>query len=246
MNANNIAFGGVNNVAQLFANIPSDAQIKKLFRYSQTTDLARVVGAEYKSRSREEIIIGAIRERFESGDIVVAECKCEGLGEGRRWVGADDLIPVRYRISPSVEQLFKGAEGYAHEAMQFVSSMTPRLALVPAKSDEIANIAIAAGPYDGEGSTLGITSYYVGNDDDLDVFNSRQTAVNILIDTAENWTADYFRTVFRHEVFHAVGLDHADIQNDLMYAYYLGVRLGHPGAWTGREMDLRYLLDAAA
>lgn len=235
-----ISFAGVDDVAQLFENVKEDKPLARMFLYAQTQDLARVVGAKISPYSREMALIGAIRETFENDTVVIPECNCAGLGEGRRWVGADSLRPVRYSIGSSIARLFDGAENYAHEAFAFVSALAPRLQLEPVTGNQVANISVEASAYDGAGGTLGVTSFYSSNDDDLDVFSSTRPAVNILCDTSELWTPNYFRTVFRHEVLHAVGLGHAPTRDDLMYWLYLGVHLGQPGQWSQSQVDQRY------
>lgn len=240
-------FAGLVNVREVFDNIPNDKQLGKLLRYPQTLDLARIAGVALDKRYiREPDLIAMIREKFQQGPVVPPKCNCEGLGEGLRWVKSDNAEDVCYSISQAAMDVFPDAEQYIHEAMAYVSALAPRLRLRPAKAGEKVNIAIDAGPFDGLGGTLGVTSFYRSRDNDLDVFSGSEPAVRILMDTAEFWTRDYFRTVFRHEVIHAVGIGHSETRGDLMYAYYTGINLGKPGVWTLDQIDMRYIQNLAA
>lgn len=233
-----IPFKTIPDIRPVFDGVPDDKRLAKLFSYNETLDLCRIVGATHRRGIKEHLHIGAIREHLEAGEIVVPTCNC-GMGEGRRWHAADEGREVTYAIHGSVNVLPFDAIAYTHESMGFVSALGERLKLTPVSSG-VPDIIVEAAPYDGPGRTLGVTLFFERPNDDLFVGHRRFPSVRIIIDTNENWNVDYFRTVMRHEVVHAVGIDHAPDFMDLLWAAYTGVKLGHPGMWTQGQVDQRY------
>lgn len=233
-----IPFKSIPNVEQAFRAVPDDKRLAKLFSYNETLDLCRIVEAESpKRRIREYHLIGAIRERLYSGEFLPPACNC-GVGEGRRWHASDRGESVSYGIHPSVQFMPFDVAPFIHESMEFVANLGQRLEFKPLDKG-VPDIIIEAAPYDGPGRTLGVTMFYLTEDLDLHV-GGGEPSVRLLMDTGERWTIDYFRTVFRHEALHAVGLEHSDDYSDLMYELYTGIHLGHPGVWTQNQIDQRY------
>lgn len=240
-----IAYKTMPDLHDVFDAVPDDRRLAKLFFRHETLDLCRLVGADHSSRAVEHILIGAVRERLNFPDeIEVPTCNC-GIGEGVRWLGADRGEAITYGIHGSVASLDFDAVAYTHEGMRVVSELGKRLSLVPVSSG-VPNIIVEAAPYDGPGRTLGVTIYFESANDDLYIGHNRQPSVRIIIDTGERWTVDYFRTVMRHEILHAVGLAHSPEFFDLMYFSYTGVHLDHPGIWTQGEVDDRYTINQRA
>ena len=237
-----LSYGPVADVRQLFDNVSSDAMLARTLLYSQTQDIARIVGLENLRRAkyeREIITIGRIREALQA-EVVPPKCDCPAIGEGLRWHMSDRQEPVPYAIDSSVFGLFEGVENYIHESFAFVAGHGRRLEFSQASAANPARIKVSARPYDGQGRTLGVTVYYRTEDLDLDVFGARRPSVEIVIDSDEFWTANYFRTVFRHEVVHAVGVGHSPVAGDLQYEFYTGINLGRLAAWAQGQVDSRY------
>lgn len=232
-----IPYKKIPDIRPVFDAVPDDDRLAKLFYYTETLDLCRLVGLQHNRRLREPLLIGAIREKLQD-DVQVPTCNC-GIGEGLRWLVADQGRDVTYGLHSSLRSLSFDAVSYTHEGMGFVSALGKRLNLVPI-TQGVPNIIVEAAPYDGPGRTLGVTLYFENGNDDLYIGHNQQPSVRIVIDTAEQWTVDYFRTVMRHEILHAVGLAHSPEFRDLMWPSYTGIMLEHPGLWTQGEVDDRY------
>lgn len=97
---------------------------------------------------------------------------------------------------------------------------------------EDSHIAISNGALDGLGGTLG-QAYVPRSGDDMAACGPM--CGDITIDTAERWTVAYFRTVFMHELLHALGVPHNTDRRSIMYFQYIGPRGLH-------ELDIQELV----
>ena len=239
---NAIPYKDIPDIRPLFDSVSNDKRVAGAFLYAETLDIYKMLGIPLpRRRQREVFLIGAIREKLQESDIPLPTCDCPSV-DGRRWSAADNEIAITYALHPSLSALEESFLPYINESFGFVASIGHRLKFRVAQRGETPQILVMAQPYDGPGRTLGVTIYYDNPTLELDVDLPNNTPpVRVIIDTAETWTLDYFRTVLRHELFHAVGIGHSPEWNDLMWPSYRGVRLTHPGVWTQAEMDLRYL-----
>lgn len=142
------------------------------------------------------------------------ECNCPPAN-GRRWM----VSPVKWYYNANKQQF-----NYLPFILQAINTLQSvcgiRFERVMS-ADEEHHIGISNEFLDGEGGTLGIAYVPVSGDD---MAACGPMCGNIKIDTAENWTNGFFRTVFLHELLHAVGLPHSRDRRSIMYHLYLGIR----------------------
>lgn len=97
-----------------------------------------------------------------------------------------------------------------------------------------ADIVVTAANIDGQGNTLGMT-YQPTQGDSMEVCG---LCGDIVMDKHERWTQQYFFAVFKHELGHAIGLDHSPINGNLMWPSYTGSSV--LGPWDIEQANLRY------
>lgn len=207
-----ITYKDVPDVEQLF-KLLEPLRIRRMFWRSESLELAeQVLGRIFRT---EKQAIDALHAHFNSAD-KERECNCPPAN-GRRWM----VSPVKWYYD-SADQQF-----------DYLSIIRAEIARVQnvcgivfeqVNSIEDAHIGISNEFLDGRGGTLGIAYQPVSGDD---MAACGPMCGNIIIDTAERWTTSFFRTVFLHELLHAVGMPHNTDRRSIMYSRYQGPRTLH-------------------
>lgn len=236
----------------LFDVTPLDRRYASMLRYAELADMSRLLGQpvayprplELELVSRVRRLLDDVRFEPEVPLLPCSGCQLEGL----RWKKLDDGTgELTYRLDRgSLDSLYAGRGSASPsnvfiEEMQRLDSMYRRLSIREARDGEVPDFTVRAEPYDGPRNTLGVTIYYVSGDNDLDVGKDQFVSVQIVFDTQEFWTANFFRTVGIHEFLHCLGLDHAPVGlDDIMDARFRRARTDY-GAWTLSELDSRFV-----
>lgn len=169
--------------------------------------------------------------------------ECQGcILTGRRWHAVAQDRPITIAIDRlQLRDAYVHAERLMVEAFNEIATAYPAIQFTEAIEGQVPDLAITAYEDDGFGGTLGFTVSYDGTEDaDIDIGEDEFLSVRINMDPAESWNVRYFSTVFRHEMLHALGLDHAPTADDIMYAAYTGYK-EEWGRWSHAEMTRRYI-----
>lgn len=231
----------VKDLRSLFAQTEEDTPLARFFLYTETQDIARMVGMRLpRQYVREDQMIAEIRRRLLMPQLPMRPC-CGRVFEGRRWVAVNEGRPIKYAMnSAALINAFPDAPGIIQREMAHLT-LEYGIEFVLAKPDEVPDLTIDAENVDGRNGTLGFAAYFEGPDDNLDVGGEEFVSVRLVCDSSELWDAGYFRTVFAHELLHAVGLDHSPPRfDDIMGARYSGVRTEY-GMWSHEQLIERYI-----
>lgn len=247
-----ISYKDLTDLHALFDTTPLDRRFASMFRYAELADISRILGQPVAwPRPRELELVGRVRRLLDDVRTVdeVPVLPCSGCKlEGLRWTKLDDGTgELTYRLDrESLDDLYaqRGAQSPSNtlvEEMQRLDSMYQRLSIREAAPGEVPDFTVRAEPYDGFRNTLGVTLFYIDGSGNLDVGRDQFVSVEIVFDTGEFWTPNFFRTVAIHEFLHCLGLDHApEGVDDIMGARYRRARTDY-GAWTLSELDSRFI-----
>ena len=235
----------VDDLDKLFCSTQDDQRIANIFWYNETLDLARIVGVKLpKQRLRESIIVGMIREHLQDG---IKPRPCAGcVLSGRRWIAANEGRAINVSIdADSLDRAMPGASSIVGQLFQYYSD---RYGLIFEQTSALPDFTMRADSIDGAGNTLGFALSYVSNDDDMDVGGHQFVSAELVMDTDEFWTPEFFFTVLAHELKHIFGVDHLPEElvqqgiRDLMAAFYAGpLTFDTFGQWSHNEMQRRYI-----
>lgn len=202
-----ITYKDIKDVELAFQALP-EARLRRMFSYRESLELAKqILETNYRT---ERQAITALYNYFNDPEDP-KECNCSPAN-GTRWM----VSPVLIHYNAVGEQfpylpLIKEAMAEVMAACGVV--------LVLTSDASKAHIEITNEVLDGLGGTLGQAYVPVSGDD---MAACGRMCGNILIDIAERWTRSYFRTVFLHELLHALGIPHNPDRRSLMYPSYLG------------------------
>jgi hypothetical protein len=153
-------------------------------------------------------------------------------GDGiARWSGPN----VTYNCTSLVSGLSSilGSEVVLRAYRKACSSWNDVCGIRLAEVNTSGNIVSSAGRIDGSSGTLA-WSYLPG------VPSYMKEQLKQLFDNSEKWTEQWLQEVACHEVGHAIGLDHSQDRNALMYPFSHNGSLPVPQAWDVAEAVKRY------
>jgi len=231
----------VHDLRTLFQQTDEDVPLARFFLYQDTQEIARMVGMRLpRQYVREDVMIKEIRRRLEMDQVPMRPC-CGTVFEGRRWVAVNEGRPIKYEMNAAaLISAYPGAPSIIVAEMMRLHSEYG-VEFIAAKPDDIPDLTITAEDIDGRNGTLGFAAYFEGPDDNLDVGGEEFVSVRLVCDSSELWDEGYFRTVFAHELLHAVGLDHAPPRfDDIMLPRYSGARIDY-GVWSHEQLIERYI-----
>ena len=204
-------YGDIESVQDLFVNY-TERRIRYMLRYREPREIARL--ALNKTFRWESEAITALKEYFEDEEVAAPTpptCDCPPAN-GLRW----DTMPVRWAYNPHRQDLPNSVH-LIRENWKAIEEVCGFKAFETAEAN--ANIVITNEPLDGRGGTLG-QAYQPSS-------GQRMAACgpmcgNIIIDSGEIWTRDFYQTVMLHEQLHAIGLPHSKDRESVMYPSYDG------------------------
>lgn len=236
-----LPFKYVPDLRTLFQQTEEDAPLARFFLYPDTQEIARLVGMRLpRQYVREDIMIREIRRRLAMDEVPMRPC-CGATFAGRRWVAVNEGRPIKYSMNAaSMISAYQNAPAIIQREMMHLQ-LEYGIEFVATKPDEVPDLVIEAENVDGRFGTLGFAAYFEGPDDNLDVGGDEFVSVRLVCDSSELWDEGFFRTVFAHELLHAVGLDHSPPGlDDIMGARYAGARTEY-GAWSHEQLIQRYI-----
>lgn len=206
-------FKDIDDIESLFQML-SPERLRRAFLWRESLELAtEVLGQTFRS---EREAIEALHTFYNEPE-EPKECNCPPAN-GTRWTVSPVLLHYtpageQFPYLPIITEVVREIEAVCGIDMQFTASAAS------------AHIEISNGPLDGEGGTLG-QAYVPVSGDAMEACG--RMCGNIKIDTAEEWTRAFFKTVFMHELLHALGIPHNTDRRSIMYFQYLGPRGLHP------------------
>jgi len=159
--------------------------------------------------------------------------------EGLRWHKTEVTIGIDVHEwgEPTRNLIWDLAQRAAGEWMDEIQGFL-RLKMVDMGVSRVetlkADIVVTIDDIDGASNTLGMT-YLPQGGDSIGVCG---LCGDIVMDRAERWTQNYWFAVFKHELGHAIGLDHAPTPDNLMWARFTGSSV--LGPWDILEANKRY------
>jgi len=207
-----IKYKDIEHIETVFQCLP-EVRLRRVFTYAESIDLAKqLVGQTYKT---EREAIAALFKYFNEPENP-KECNCPPAN-GTRWM----VSPVLVHYVPQGEQF-----SYLPLIQEALSEVMAVCGVVLSMTDDIteAHIVISNGEIDGRNGTLGQAYVPVSGDD---MAACGRMCGDILIDESENWSRSYFKTVFLHELLHALGIPHNTDRRSIMYSKYQGPRNLH-------------------
>jgi hypothetical protein len=218
-----IAYKDIKSVANLFQNY-SVERISRMLNFPEARELAReLLNKHYRFETE---AVQALKEYYQGDtpDPEMPVCDCP-LANGLRWQSS----PVTWSYN-AFKQPVAGSARIIRGVVRDIESVCG--IQFEQNSEANANIVIRNGKIDGPGSTLG-QAYQPASGDRMSACG--QMCGDILIDEDEFWSEEMFRTIFMHEMLHAVGLRHNNDPRSIMFPRYLGPRSLH-------ELDIKELL----
>jgi len=206
----------IESVKDLFTNY-SERRIRLMLTWREPREIARL--ALNKTIYRETEAIAELKEYFQNEGIPESdppECNCPPAN-GLRW----QTTPVTWAYNPYRQDLPSSARLIRENWAEIEAVCGFR---AQETGESTANIVITNQPLDGRGGTLG-QAYQPASGDRMSACGPM--CGNIMIDTAEIWTEDFFQTVMLHEQLHAIGLPHSRDRRSIMYPSYQGPRKLH-------------------
>ncbi len=238
------AVGFIRDLECLFKSTADNTRIARILNVRETRDLARSVGVPVRSSpyTREVDLIEMIRLQLQKGKQPRACSGC--VLSGRRWLAANAGRPITHSIDyEALEKLTPTVSVDLKRLLDFITGAYG-VKFEPARN-VVPDFTMDAGEIDSmRGGTLGTTTTFVSQSDDIDVGKDRFISAHIRFDTMEFWDRPFFFTVCAHELFHLLGLDHApdEVLADLMKAFYQGpLFINQFGLWSHQQMLQRYV-----
>jgi len=162
---------------------------------------------------------------YEDPELLPRQCQCVLEGEGLRWFSS----PVYYWVD--VESFGKWSASVSNvviNCMKDFEQVSGFRSFKVAKEGD-ANIRVYMRKLDGMGGTLGLAYQAAGPLLDMGAHQSMRPPFvgDIVLDLSENWTPSKLLGVMKHEVGHAIGLDHIEDDRALMNPYFVGTTKLH-------------------
>ena len=169
--------------------------------------------------------------------IVVIALSLNVFAAGITWVSQDPLssaVDIYYDFRPTIlgqpNWITWQEQDLARTSLQMWSRVSNLNFIQNQRAPDTSILNIGVTPMDGRWNVLGRGGYGYTNAGGFWHINSGIAAM----DVAENWdlkvgngdvpgTIDFF-SVVSHEIGHALGLDHSNSPDDVMYPYYTGAR----------------------
>jgi hypothetical protein len=208
-----IPYKDIKDVPTLFECL-SAVRIRKLFTWRESVELAeQILGRKFRTETE---AINALHQHYNQPE-EPKECHCEPAN-GTRWM----VSPVLIHYNPQGQQF-----DYESIIRQVASEVMREcdIKFVFTDSERDAHIVISNGIIDGANGTLGQAYVPVSGDD---MAACGPMCGDILIDEDEDWNIPFFKTVFTHELLHAIGVPHSTDRRSIMYFQYQGPRDLHP------------------
>ena len=202
----------IDDVENLFQMLTPE-RLRRVFLWKESLELgSEILGQDFRS---EKDAIEAIHDFYNQPE-GPKECNCPPAN-GTRWMVSPVLIHYasageQFSYLPLIREAVADVMAVCGITIEFTSNPND------------AHIRVSNGQLDGRGGTLGQAYLPVSGDD---MAACGPMCGDILIDTAENWTRAFFKTVFLHELLHALGLSHNTDRRSIMYFQYQGPRKLH-------------------
>lgn len=199
----------VDDLESLFQMLTPE-RLRRVFLWRESLELgSEILGENFRS---EREAIDALHTYYNQPE-EPKECNCPPAN-GTRWMVSPVLIHYvaageQFSYLPLIQQAVNEVMTACGISIEFTRDVNA------------AHIVIRNDALDGRGGTLGQAYLPVSGDD---MAACGPMCGDITIDTAENWTTTYFKTVFLHELLHALGISHNTDRRSIMYFQYQGPR----------------------
>jgi len=207
-----ITYKDIKDVEMLFQCLP-EVRLRRVFTYRESLSLAeQILDRKFKT---ERAAIFALYNHFNNPE-QPKECNCPPAN-GTRWM----VSPVLVHYNQAGEQF-----PYLPVIKEAVSEVMAACGVILefTNNEREAHIVISNGEIDGRNGTFGQAYVPVSGDD---MAACGRMCGDILIDESEAWSKPFFKTVFLHELLHALGIPHNTDRRSIMYSRYLGPRSLH-------------------